>query len=322
MFMKTSESFLKRFLILIFTTIILVVTIYTFNYIFIYKSINVVTTKTNIIEYGSSNTDVSQFVDKVDGKILSVKNKLESRVVGKQEIVLVVAKGVVSKEIPISVEVKDTTSPTINLLSDVVTVEQGEEFDLVSNIESVVDSVDGVLSYVLDPIENSNNYYTINSDINFNVVGSYDVNIYAIDKNNNSSTSNFTVVVEKREISDRLVNMAYSQLGKPYSLGANGPYAFDCSGFVQYLYRQVGINISRGSSTQMFDGEAVSYDNILPGDIISWGYSDDFATHSALYVGNGKMIHAANPSKGVILSDVSSWARGSFTKIISVRRIK
>lgn len=104
-------------------------------------------------------------------------------------------------------------------------------------------------------------------------------------------------------------------------MGANGPYGFDCSGFVQYVYSRLGIYISRSSSTQLYDGVAVSYSDILPGDIINWGYSNGVSTHSALYVGNGKMIHAANPSMGVIISDVGYWLSVSGTQIIGVRRI-
>ena len=115
--------------------------------------------------------------------------------------------------------------------------------------------------------------------------------------------------------------MAYSFLGKPYVLGTNGPETFDCSGLVQYVYAQVGIRVSRSSNTQLYDGIGVSYSNILPGDIISWGYTSDRATHSGIYVGNGKMIHAANPAQGVILSDVVSWDNGSAENVIAVRRV-
>ena len=75
------------------------------------------------------------------------------------------------------------------------------------------------------------------------------------------------------------------------------------------------------SYMQQFEGRAVSYDSIEPGDIIIWGYVDGQPTHSALYVGNGQMIHAANYSQGVILSDVSYWLRWSGTHILTVRRI-
>ena len=70
----------------------------------------------------------------------------------------------------------------------------------------------------------------------------------------------------------------------------------------------------------MYDGQAVSYENAQPGDILSWGYNGR-VSHSAIYVGNGLMIHATNPRQGVIVSDVQSWIRGSGLNIISVRRI-
>ena len=117
------------------------------------------------------------------------------------------------------------------------------------------------------------------------------------------------------------MQIAYKYIGYPYVSGANGPYSFDCSGFVQFVYSQVGKSISRSTSTQILDGVGISYDNVQPGDILSWGYTDGVPTHSALYVGNGMMIHAANPSQGVLLSNVAAWTRGSGTRVISVRRI-
>lgn len=118
-----------------------------------------------------------------------------------------------------------------------------------------------------------------------------------------------------------LVQLAYSLIGSPYVAGGNSPLGFDCSGFVQYLYSRVGISISRSTSTQIRDGVAVSYENAQPGDILLWGYSDGVPTHSAIYVGNGQMIHATNPRQGVIASDVAAWTRGSGTSVIAVRRI-
>ena len=84
----------------------------------------------------------------------------------------------------------------------------------------------------------------------------------------------------------------------------------------------MGINVSRSTSTQLYDGYPVSYQSAQPGDILLWGYGDGNVSHSALYVGNGQMIHATNPSQGVILSDVNYWLNGSGTYIVSVRRIQ
>jgi cell wall-associated NlpC family hydrolase len=122
--------------------------------------------------------------------------------------------------------------------------------------------------------------------------------------------------------SNDLASIAYSLVGKPYISMSNGPYGFDCSGLVQYVYAQKGISVSRSSSTQIYDGVGVPYEEAQPGDILSWGYSYGNVTHSAMYVGNGKMVHAANPSMGVIVSDVSYWLARSGTKLLSVRRIQ
>ena len=165
-------------------------------------------------------------------------------------------------------------------------------------------------------------YYTVYSDYNYNVPGTYEVIVDAVDKNGNSSSLSYNIVVNERSVGYSAVDIAYSLLGKAYAYGGTGPDAFDCSGFVQYIYRQLGYSISRSSSTQLYDGVGVSYSDVLPGDILNFGYSDGTSTHSALYVGNGKMIHAANPSRGVIMSDVNSWISGSGTVIIGVRRIK
>ena len=119
-----------------------------------------------------------------------------------------------------------------------------------------------------------------------------------------------------------LVSLAYSYVGYPYIAGANGPYGFDCSGFVQYLYSRIGIGISRSTSTQIYDGVGVSYADAQPGDILLWGYYDGAPTHSALYVGGGQMVHATNPRQGVLASDVAAWTRGSGTHVIAVRRIQ
>ena len=77
---------------------------------------------------------------------------------------------------------------------------------------------------------------------------------------------------------------------------------------------------SRGTWTQQYEGVGVSYSEIQPGDVIIWGYADGQPTHSALYVGNGQMIHAANYGTGVIQSDVGYWLSGSGTHILTVRR--
>lgn len=321
--MKNNGESWKYIATVIVALILLSLSIYTICYREIYDSISISTVKTPIVEYGSANYDIDKLIKKVDGTIVSVKQDIVTDSVGVQELILVVSKGNISKEIPVSIEVKDSIGPEIVIENDIIEIEQGTNYDILSNITNVYDNIDGDISYIdsNSVSDDSCNYYTYYSDFNYNVPGEYVVNINAVDKNSNSTSKTFKIVVNKRSVGETVSSIAYSLVGSPYIMGANGPYGFDCSGFVQYVYSRLGIYISRSSSTQLYDGVAVSYSDILPGDIINWGYSDGTSTHSALYVGNGKMIHAANTSMGVIISDVGYWLSASGTQIIGVRRI-
>lgn len=321
--MKNNGESWKYIATVIVALILLSLSIYTICYREIYDSISISTVKTPIVEYGSANYDIDKLIKNVDGTIVSVKQDIVTDSVGVQELILVVSKGNISKEIPVTIEVKDSIGPEIVIENEVIEIEQGTNYDILSNITNVYDDVDGDISYIdsNSVSDDSCNYYTYYSDFNYNVPGEYVVNINAVDKNSNSTSKTFNIVVNKRSVGDTVSSIAYSLVGSPYIMGANGPYGFDCSGFVQYVYSRLGIYISRSSSTQLYDGVAVSYSDILPGDIINWGYSNGVSTHSALYVGNGKMIHAANTSMGVIISDVGYWLSASGTQIIGVRRI-
>lgn len=321
--MKNNGESWKYFATVIVALILLSLSIYTICHREIYDSISISTVKTPIVEYGSANYDIDKLIKNVDGTIVSVKQDIVTDSVGVQELILVVSKGNISKEIPVSIEVKDSIGPEIVIENDIIEIEQGTNYDILSNITNVYDNIDGDISYIdsNSVSDDSCNFYTYYSDFNYNVPGEYVVNINAVDKNLNSTSKSFKIVVNKRSVGETVSSIAYSLVGSPYIMGANGPYGFDCSGFVQYVYSRLGIYISRSSSTQLYDGVAVSYSDILPGDIINWGYNNGVSTHSALYVGNGKMIHAANPSMGVIISDVGYWLSASGTQIIGVRRI-
>jgi len=335
--MKTKGPSKIKFLSLIVLSFIIMYASYTYHNYYTYNSIKVVVKENNSIEYGSANYNINDLIKKVEGEIVSVKNDVDTNVIGEHEVVLEVKKSNVIKEVPITVSVVDSTAPVINIKEERVTIQQGDNYDLTYNVESVIDEVDGEMYYNGEVDENTTMYYNFsyNQD-EIDNVGEHEVVINAKDKSSNLATRSFTLVVEERKYTapsynysynadssaygNDVVGIAYSLLGAPYIGGANGPYGFDCSGFVQYVYSRVGVGVSRSSWTQLYDGTGVSYDNAEPGDIISWGYGYT-PTHSALYVGNGMMIHAANPSTGVILSSVDGWLSGSGTTILSVRRI-
>lgn len=101
-----------------------------------------------------------------------------------------------------------------------------------------------------------------------------------------------------------VINAALAQVGKGYRLGTMGPSTFDCSGLTSYAYRQVGITLPRTSRAQYTGaGRAVSVSNIQPGDLVFY-YSGP--SHVAIYIGNGRIVHAANPRSGVTTTGLHS----------------
>ncbi|MEV0250480.1 C40 family peptidase [Nocardia sp. NPDC050712] len=95
---------------------------------------------------------------------------------------------------------------------------------------------------------------------------------------------------------------ARSRLGSEYSAGANGPDSFDCSGLVQWSYDQAGVDVPRTSYDQLATGTPVEVEELEPGDLVS--YYD--GGHSAIYAGDGEVIHASTSGEGVRMSSIDS----------------
>lgn len=90
------------------------------------------------------------------------------------------------------------------------------------------------------------------------------------------------------------VEIAKQFLGVPYVWGGTSPSGFDCSGLMQYVYRQLGYNINRVAEDQMRNGIPVSREQLQPGDLVGFYSSpgSGYISHIGMYVGNGEMIHA------------------------------
>lgn len=86
------------------------------------------------------------------------------------------------------------------------------------------------------------------------------------------------------------VQAALTRIGDPYSWGAAGPSAFDCSGLVMWSFQHAGINLPHSSQALAQGGQPVSLDQLQPGDVLTF-YSD--ASHTGIYVGDGLMVHAS-----------------------------
>jgi cell wall-associated NlpC family hydrolase len=99
------------------------------------------------------------------------------------------------------------------------------------------------------------------------------------------------------EIAGRAVQYALGEVGKPYVWGATGPNAYDCSGLMLRAYQSAGITLPRVAAQQYWAGTQLPVRQAQPGDLLFWGYdtsNPDSIHHVAMYLGNGRMVEAAN----------------------------
>lgn len=108
-----------------------------------------------------------------------------------------------------------------------------------------------------------------------------------------------------RQLAEELVAYALQFKGYPYIYGGQSPSGFDCSGFVWYNYKMFGITLNRTADKQYYNGTPVSKADLLPGDLVFFARSGGIY-HVGIYVGDNVMLHAANSSTGVVMSDLSS----------------
>ncbi|MER5434301.1 NlpC/P60 family protein [Streptomyces sp. NPDC002588] len=97
----------------------------------------------------------------------------------------------------------------------------------------------------------------------------------------------------------KAIAYATAQIGKPYEWGAEGPKSYDCSGLTSEAWKSAGQQIPRTSQEQWKQLPHVDIEDMRPGDLII--YFDD-ASHVALYVGDGRIIHAPRPGRTVTLA--------------------
>lgn len=108
-----------------------------------------------------------------------------------------------------------------------------------------------------------------------------------------------------------IVAYALQFVGNKYVYGGTSlTNGIDCSGFVMRVYEAFGFNLPRSSYSQRSVGREVSIDEMQPGDIIC------YRGHVAIYMGDGKIVHASNAKDGIKVSD-----RYDYKKVITVRRI-
>jgi peptidoglycan DL-endopeptidase CwlO len=99
------------------------------------------------------------------------------------------------------------------------------------------------------------------------------------------------------------IKYAMAQVGKAYVYGAAGPNAFDCSGLTMMAWAQAGVGLPHSSSAQYSSGQRIAASDLQPGDLVFY-YSP--ISHVGMYIGNGLIVHAANPGAGVRVAELYS----------------
>lgn len=103
---------------------------------------------------------------------------------------------------------------------------------------------------------------------------------------------------------DKIISRAYSLKGIPYEWGGTTTNGFDCSGFVQYVFRSVGISLPRTAEEQYKVGTPVSRSELKPGDLVFFQTYKPGASDVRIYIGGGKTI-GSSTSDGVAIHSLS-----------------
>lgn len=169
------------------------------------------------------------------------------------------------------VDVKDVVAPTIETEESFVT-DQGVSLDLASQISASDDKDETV-------------EVSLNGDVDYNTIGSYQVEATATDKSGNTTTKIVTVNVEEN-LYDKIASAALAQLGV-YQ---------DCTMLVTNSLKAVGINFHGSPAAYLSLGTVT--DNPVPGDIIV------YSGHVAIYIGNGQAVHGGWLGNQTVISTV------------------
>jgi len=107
---------------------------------------------------------------------------------------------------------------------------------------------------------------------------------------------------------DEVLETAKQYLGVEYIWAANGPSAFDCSGYTKYVFKENGITIPRYSGHQANVGTKVSFDELEKGDLVFFDTEKHFkrkVNHVGIYIGENRFIHASSARKQVMITSFS-----------------
>lgn len=133
---------------------------------------------------------------------------------------------------------------------------------------------------------------------------------YYVRADKNSSSSKYLPSYSAQqavELKSSIVETSKKYIGVRYVSGGTTPRGFDCSGYTQYVFREVGVKINRNVRTQLSNGVIIAKEDLQAGDLVIFSNTSPrgFASHVGIYLGAGKLIHASE-TKGITIVDLDS----------------
>ena len=114
-----------------------------------------------------------------------------------------------------------------------------------------------------------------------------------------ASTPHSAPVSSSGTTADRAASHAAKMVGKPYRYGGASPSGFDCSGLVQYSYRQAGVALPRSTDEQRSASRLVKLADLRRGDLLFFNQEGKKYGHLGIYIGDGRFVHAPSSGKSV-----------------------
>jgi cell wall-associated NlpC family hydrolase len=115
-----------------------------------------------------------------------------------------------------------------------------------------------------------------------------------------------TGYVSTQSKGEQIVATAKEYLGTKYVWGGMSTSGFDCSGFVNYVYKLYDYSMNRvAQSIFSYDGTWVDKEDLQPGDLVFFGYSGSSVSHVGMYIGDGQFIHSSSSAGQVVITDLS-----------------
>lgn len=128
-----------------------------------------------------------------------------------------------------------------------------------------------------------------------------------------------TIQNQTSSTAEGLLIKAKSLIGTPYRFGGTTPSGFDCSGFMQYVFKNAGVTLPRTSRDMATVGSKVSRDDLQVGDMVFFAHSGSRISHVGMYVGEGKFIHSPSTGKTVEITSMNSKYWGG--RFVTARRV-